>query len=1009
LVVLTLSQTQSQEAAGEVTDDDDDDDDTHDQSESRTRDVTSSGTEDAELLESEYDPRAAYQKWTGRKTDKRKRAAAETNRIRSEKKSKAKSATSIVGRKAPPKKQTGYDPTGFSTDALAEDAHATSAFLDDPIPDYIISRQRSLKKLHESGLRYPPSYHDIDFSDADIEEKPKFNNSIQPQREKKDIRLRESHGVIPGPIAQWLRDYQVEGVQFLHEKFVKQTGAILGDDMGLGKTIQVIAFLTAAFGKTGTQRDAQCMRKIRRFGRNRWYPRVLIVCPGTLMQNWQDELSKWGWWEVYRYHGANLADRKGVLGAAAKGSLEIMITTYTTYRNHESEINTIDWDCVIADECHQVKSKNAEITKAMNKINALCRIGLTGTAIQNKYEEIWNLLNWARPGAYGSAQEWKQKISLPLKLGQAHDATNAQLADSRSRAQDLVQNILPSVFLRRMKTLIADQLPKKSDRVIFCQLTETQADAYRTFLESDRCEYIRTSKEECDCRSGKARGYCCYVDIEGEKWANYVFPCMVTIQKLANHLALIVPLSSENPEKQAKDLTTLEIACPSTAKDLFKIRDNILVQSQREFCGKWKVLRRLLDFWHANGDKVLIFSHSVRLLRLLRGLFDVDGTKYNFSYLDGSMKYEDRSKAVADFNADPNQFVFLISTKAGGVGLNITSANKVVVMDPHWNPAHDLQAQDRAYRIGQTRNVEVFRLISSGTIEEVVYARQIYKQQQANIGYNASEERRYFKGVMDQSTKKGELFGLENLFTFQEHSVLLRDIMHKTNVAESKAGVNAYDFHVDESQYDSEDEDILSNKNLGLDDDANIAGIKKLADSFLSTAGGKGKKKATQRSGPDPINAILAKAGVQYTHENSEVIGRSEIEARLGKQAMEVRDDIDLAGKRVFQGTQSQSQSQHLSTNRDDGNEIGAEDDDGDVHVTGSATKGEFKINYRYRPSEDVRKRQFCSMAESMGFDDPAEFALLVESSTQEERRKLLERFYRGRRRQMMGDFGTPK
>ncbi|RAR02640.1 DNA repair and recombination protein RAD26 [Stemphylium lycopersici] len=962
-------------------------------------------------LESEWsddDTNADYQNWKNRKTLKRKRFAAESNRIRAEKKSKAMAAASIVGRKPPPKKQQDDGRTGFSTDSLAEDGVVAATFLDEPIPDYVLSRQQALKKLHGAGLRYPPSYRDIDFSDAETEEKPKLDKAIKPQRDKKAIELRESRATIPAPIAQWLRDYQVEGVRFLHEKFVRQTGAILGDDMGLGKTIQVIAFLTAAFGKAGTERDAKCMRKIRRSGDDRWYPRVLIICPGTLMQNWEDELSKWGWWEVYRYHGSSVADRKGVLGAASKGMLEIMITTYTTYRNHESEINTIDWDCVIADECHQVKSKDAEITKAMNKINALCRIGLTGTAIQNKYEEIWNLLNWARPGAYGSAQEWKQNISIPLKMGQAHDATNAQLADSRSRAQDLVQNILPSVFLRRMKTLIADQLPKKSDRVIFCQLTETQADAYRTFLDSERCEFIREAREPCFCGSGKSRGYCCYVNIPGEdeKWAKFIFPCMVTLQKLANHLALILPLSTDAPAKQAKDTQTLELACPETFKDLFRIRDNILVQSQREFCGKWKVLRRLLDFWYSNGDKVLIFSHSVRLLRLLRGLFDVDGTKYNFSYLDGSMKYEDRSQAVADFNADPGQFVFLISTRAGGVGLNITSANKVVVMDPHWNPAYDLQAQDRAYRIGQTRNVEVFRLISSGTIEEVVYARQIYKQQQANIGYNASEERRYFKGVMDQSSKKGELFGLENLFTFHEQDTLLREIMHNTNVAESKAGVNAVDFHVDESQFDSEDEDILSNKNLGLDDDANVAAIKRLADSFLSASGAGGKRgRTTKRNGPDPINAILAKAGVQYTHENSEVIGRSEVEARLGQQAMEVRNDIDLAGKTVFQA--SQSQSQHEAYQRNKEREFSPEpEDDMDGDAGGSVVKGEFKIDYKHRPPESVRRRQFCSMAESMGFDDPVEFALLVESSTQDERRKMLERFYRGRKRRMMKEFG---
>jgi superfamily II DNA or RNA helicase len=689
--------------------------------------------------------------------------------------------------------------------------------------------------------------------------------------------------------------------------------------------------------------------------------------------------------------------------------LEIMITTYTTYRNHESEINTIDWDCVVADECHQIKSKDAEITKAMNRVNALCRIGLTGTAIQNKYEELWNLLNWARPGAYGSAQEWKQTISIPLKLGQAHDATNAQLADSRSRAQDLVQKILPSVFLRRMKTLIAHQLPKKSDRIIFCQLTETQADAYRDYLECDRAESIRTAREDCDCGSGKKRGWCCHSKIPGDDqpWNSFIFPCMITLQKLANHLALIVPMSTENQDKQNKDLVHLQDACPSNWKNLYRIRDSILNQSQREYCGKWKVLRRLLDFWHANGDKVLIFSHSVRLLKLLRGLFDVDGTKYNFSYLDGSMKYEDRSKAVNEFNADPNQFVFLISTKAGGVGLNIVSANKVVVMDPHWNPAYDLQAQDRAYRIGQTRDVDVFRLVSSGTIEEVVYARQIYKQQQANIGYNASEERRYFKGVMDESQKKGELFGLENLFTFQENSVLLRDIMHKTNVAETKAGIVAVDLQIFDTQLDSDDDDdILSNKSLGVnDDDINLSEMKKLVESFTSidsadSAKPRGRKKYIKRTGPDPINAILAKAGVQYTHENSEVIGRSEIEARLGKQAMELRNDVDLATKRVFQGSQSQSQHPH----RDDDDFSPDDDDEGRV-----ASSAEFKITYRYRPDERIRKRQFCSMAESMGFEDPVEFALLVEGSTQEERRKMLERFYRGRRREIVGEFGGGK
>jgi superfamily II DNA or RNA helicase len=885
--------------------------------------------------------------------------------------------------------------------------------LDEPIPDYIEARKDKLKKLHEAGLRYPPSYEDIAFSDSECEEKPILSNAIKTQRAKRDIRLHESGAIVPAPIAQWLREYQVEGVQFLHERFVKQTGAILGDDMGLGKTIQVIAFLTAAFGKNGTKRDAKCMRKIRRYGDGRWYPRVMIICPGTLMRNWEDELEKWGWWQVYKYHG-NPADRKGVLGAARKGMLEIMITTYDTYRNNEGEINTVDWDCVVADECHQIKNRAAEITKAMNRINALCRIGLTGTAIQNKYEELWNLLNWARPGAYGSAQEWKQMVSLPLKMGQAHDASFAQLANARSKAKELVEGILPSVFLRRMKTLIADQLPKKSDRVVFCQLTETQADAYREYIESDKCAFIRTAKEPCDCGSGKKRGWCCFVEVPNEgKWSKFMFPCMVSLQKLANHLALLLPISSDPNDKQAKDLENLQTACPENWRDMYRIRDSVLHQSQREFCGKWKVLKRLLDFWHSNGDKVLVFSHSVRLLRLLKSLFDLDGTKYNFSYLDGSMTYEDRAEVVADFNSNPSQFVFLISTRAGGVGLNITSANKVVVVDPNWNPAYDLQAQDRAYRIGQTRDVEVFRLVSSGTIEEIVYARQIYKQQQANIGYTASHERRYFKGVMDQSEKKGELFGLENLFTFQENNLLLRDVLHKTNVAETRAGVSALSCNFEDMQsYSDDDDDVLSNASLGIaDDDISMESqIKKLAESFTSSSSSSSKKKLAKRAGPDPINAILAKAGVQYTHENSEVIGRSEIEAKLGEQAMELRNDVDLSRKRVFAASQSQSQSQAHRLDDDirySGDSGAEEDQEEDLKLVGISKGGgkEFKINYRYRPDDDVRRRQFCEMSRMWGYEDPVEFALLVEGMKQDERRKMLEKFYQARRRNIVGEF----
>ena len=418
---------------------------------------------------------------------------------------------------------------------------------DEDIPEYIKERRRGFEKdcqrLKNAGLKIPPSYNEIDFSDderiADLEERPDFSlKATEPSRPYQDIELPRSLGVIPASIAQYLRDYQVDGVAFLHGAFVYQKGAILGDDMGLGKTVQVAAFLTAAFGKTGDERDAKRMRKMARAPGKPWYPRVLIVCPGSLIENWNNELSRWGWWHIEKYHGDS---KKDALQTIVAGRAEVLITTYRTYTNCEEELNSVPWDCVVADECHQIKEQTSAVTKAMNEVNALCRIGLTGTAIQNKYEELWTLLNWTNPGRLGPMSTWKASISDPLRIGQSyvcrfqmviiadppsHDATTYQLKQARSTARKLVDNLLPQFFLRRMKSLISHQLPKKTDRVVFCQLTDIQKEAYERFLDSDNVDLVKRSHEPCDCgvltigKVSKTRGGCCYgkTDGSGTPW-----------------------------------------------------------------------------------------------------------------------------------------------------------------------------------------------------------------------------------------------------------------------------------------------------------------------------------------------------------------------------------------------------------------------------------------------------------------------------------------------------------
>ena len=241
-------------------------------------------------------------------------------------------------------------------------------------------------------------------------------------------------------------------------------------------------------------------------------------------------------------------------------------------------------------------------------------------------------------------------------------------------------------------------------------------------------------------------------------------------------------------------------------------------------------------------------------------------------------------------------FVFLISTKAGGVGLNIVSANKVyvplsdyltvsVLFDPNWNPAHDLQAQDRAFRIGQRRDVEVFRLISQGTVEEIVYARQIYKQQQANIGYDASNERRYFKGV--QGSSHGELFGLENIFSFDPDRPFLRGVVNKTSVAEQSIAMADLNF----SQQERESA-------LQMDSVDGVSGVRQFAKISSQL-----EVREAEEQKVDPVTAILSEVGVEYTHLNMEIIGSSRVETRISEMAMSAAKDGERGDLRAYLST----------------------------------------------------------------------------------------------------------
>lgn len=266
----------------------------------------------------------------------------------------------------------------------------------------------------------------------------------------------------------------------------------------------------------------------------------------------------------------------------------------------------------------------------------------------------------------------------------------------------------------------------------------------------------------------------------------------------------------------------------------------------------------------------------------------------------------------------------------------------------------------------------------------MVYARQIYKQQQANIGYNASVERRYFKGVQDQKELKGEIFGLANLFAPTSEEIKLRDIFNKTNIAESRAGVEIAGLDLEVSR--SEDGDVYD----GNEETA----LSQLAQEIIDEPSTRRKKAGEGTKKPDGVMAILASAGVKYTHENAEVIGTSKVETRISSRAAKAGGDADWNRERAFVESQASQHDAAAAALHPHARPQKSDNDD-DEDSPGEETK----VRYRYKPSEEVRKRQFCSMAKASGFDNVSDFALVVEGWTQEERRTALDRFYAGRRR----------
>ncbi|RAL41685.1 hypothetical protein DM860_008867 [Cuscuta australis] len=734
---------------------------------------------------------------------------------------------------------------------------------------------------------------------------------------------------VPASINCRLLEHQRGGVQFLYGLYRNNYGGVLGDDMGLGKTIQTIAFLAAVYGK-----DADSIGSTSLTGGDlKKKGPVLVICPTSVIHNWENEFSKWSTFSVFVHHGPN---RELILDKLKTYGVEIIITSYDTYRIHGSVLSDVQWEIVVIDEAQRLKNDKSKLYQACLEIKTKKRYGLTGTIMQNKIMELFNLFDWVVPGCLGTREHFREFYEDPLKHGQRSTASNRLVQVAEERKQHLV-SVLHKYLLRRTKEeTIGHLMLGKEDNVVFCAMSAIQKRVYQRMLQLPDVECLINKDLPCSCGSPLKQVECCKRTVrDGIIWPYLhrdnpdgcdscpfciVLPCLVKLQQISNHLELIKPNPRDDPDKQRKDA---EFAAAVFGPDSDLIGGNTQSESfmglsDVKHCGKMRALEKLLFTWISQGDKILLFSYSVRMLDILEKFLIRKG--YCFSRLDGSTPTSLRQSLVDDFNSSPSKQVFLISTRAGGLGLNLVSANRVVIFDPNWNPAQDLQAQDRSFRFGQKRHVIVFRLLAAGSLEELIYSRQIYKQQLSNIAISGSTEKRYFEGVQDCKEYQGELFGICNLFRDLSDQLFTSDIieLHGTKGNEDGGSFK-------QGSNDREGHAIPNQETIGLEG-----------------------KNATLK---------LQDLGVVYAHRNEDVVNLRNV-------------GIPINGEHLNQTTQ-QMDFPVIGRRKSDAMNAKEEEEDHD------------KVKMR-------KRRQFTRIAQFMGMEDK-QFSKWILSATPAEREMVLQ------------------
>ncbi|NP_001086442.1 helicase, lymphoid specific L homeolog [Xenopus laevis] len=526
-----------------------------------------------------------------------------------------------------------------------------------------------------------------------------------------------------GGVMRW---YQIEGMEWLRMLWENGINGILADEMGLGKTVQCIATISMMV--------------------ERGVPGPFFVCgPLSTLPNWVSEFKRFSpEIPVLLYHG-NAQDRRRLARKINKreGSLQlfpVVITSFEIAMRDRPVLQHNAWKYMILDEGHRIKNMNCRLIQELKLFRSDNKLLLTGTPLQNNLSELWSLLNFLLPDVFDDLRSFESWFDIS---GISQNAADIVANEREQNILHMLHQILTPFLLRRLKCDVTLEVPPKREVIVYAPLTKKQETFY-TAIVNKTIEKMLGQEKDCEeILSSPAVGRAKRRSRRAVNYSELDKDTPNDLEKLINQLIKQQEVEKERPStkvhlpsdsqvnlKMRNIMMLLRKCCnhpylieypldPLTQN--FKI-DEELVNSS----GKFLLLDRLLPEMKKRGHKVLIFSQMTMMLDILMDYCYYK--KFNFCRLDGSMSYTDREENMRSFNTDPDVFIFLVSTRAGGLGINLTAADTVIIYDSDWNPQADLQAQDRCHRIGQTRPVVVYRLVTANTIDQKIVERAAAKR-----------------------------------------------------------------------------------------------------------------------------------------------------------------------------------------------------------------------------------------------------------------------------------------